>query len=133
MNIISKKLTPLSELIAPPIFPQMKITQVKDRMMAWPPMILANRRTIKAKGFVKMPKNSITGIIGTGTFNHVGTSGQKISFQYSRLPNRLMAKRVQKAKKNVMVILPVTLAPPGKMGSSPKRLLKNIKKKHVIR
>ena len=29
----------------------------------------------------QIPKNSMKGIIGTGTFSHQGTSGQKISFQ----------------------------------------------------
>ena len=36
---------------------------------------------IKAKGFVKIPTNSMTGIMGMGAFSHVGTSGQKMSFQ----------------------------------------------------
>ena len=52
-------------------------------------MILANKRIIKAKGFVKIPNNSTTGINGTGHFNHVGTSGQRISFQYALLPHTL--------------------------------------------
>ena len=42
---------------------------------------IGERRIIKANGFVKIPKNSMKGIIGTGTFSHQGTSGQKISFQ----------------------------------------------------
>ena len=82
MKIISKKLTNDKELpMATPNWQVMKITQVSERMMAWPPIMFANKRTIKANGLVKMPKSSITGINGTGTFSQVGTSGQKMSFQ----------------------------------------------------
>ena len=99
--------------------------------MACPPIILAKRRTINAKGLVKIPNISITGIIGIGTFSHVGTSGQKISFQYSLLPNKFVTKSVAKAKKKVIVILPVTFAPPGKTGNNPIKLLNRIKKNTV--
>lgn len=37
--------------------------------------------TMRLKGLVNMPMISIAGINGTGTFNQVGTSGQRISFQ----------------------------------------------------
>ena len=49
--------------------------------MACPAMMLAKSRIIRAKGLVKIPTNSITGMMGIGAFSHVGTSGQKISFQ----------------------------------------------------
>lgn len=61
------------------------------------------------------------------------TVGQRISFQYSLLPKRLTMSIVQIARKNVMLILPVILAPPGKIGISPKRFVMKIKKKAVSR
>lgn len=60
---------------------EIKIRQVSTSIAMRPASILAKRRIIKANGFVKIPKNSMKGIIGTGTFSHQGTSGQKISFQ----------------------------------------------------
>ena len=63
----------------------------------------------------------------TGVFRKTGTSGQKISFQYSLLPKKLVATNVSIASTNVTAILPVTLAPPGNSGISPNRLLKKIK------
>jgi hypothetical protein len=69
--------------------------------------------------------------MGSGHLRNTGTGGQKISFQYSLLPNKLIAIKVQNARKNVMVILPVRFAPPGKMGINPKRLLMKMKKKQV--
>lgn len=59
----------------------MNIIHVMATAIACPAIMLANSRIINAKGFVKIPTNSITGITGIGAFNHVGTSGQKISFQ----------------------------------------------------
>ena len=76
----------------------MKIMDTNDRMMACPAMMFANRRTVKAKGFVKIPNISMTGMNGTGTFSQVGTSGQNISFQYSLVPNMFTAKKVINAK-----------------------------------
>ena len=132
MKIIITTDTPLSPApITAPNLQEINITQVSDKTMAWPAKILANKRTIKAKGFVNMPNNSITGIIGTGHLSHVGTLGQKISSQYSLLPNKLMAKKVNMAKTNVMAILPVRLAPPGNIGTSPNKLLRKIKKNAV--
>ena len=100
-------------------------------MTACPAIILAKRRIIKAKGLVNTPKSSITGISGTGNFKNRGTSGQNISFQYSLLPKRLIAIIVQTAKNNVTLILPVTLAPPGKKGTNPIKLQVKMKKKTV--
>ena len=58
----------------------MKMMQINDTAMACPAIMLAKRRIIKAKGLVKIPTNSMTGIIGNA-FRAKGTSGQKISFQ----------------------------------------------------
>ena len=66
---------------AGPILAEINIKQVSTNIAMCPASILAKRRIIKANGFVKIPKNSINGIIGTGTFSHQGTSGQNISFQ----------------------------------------------------
>ena len=82
MKILIPTLTiVMDELRTTPIVAMMKMIQVKANAIACPAIMLAKRRTINAKGFVKIPKISITGIKGTGTFNQVGTSGQKISFQ----------------------------------------------------
>ena len=43
----------------------------------------------------------------------------------------LTMSNTQKARKNVIVILPVTLAPPGKTGINPIRLVMKMKKKAV--
>ena len=72
--------------------------------------MLAKRRIIRAKGLVNTPNNSITGISGMA-FRKMGTLGQKISFQYSLLPNRLIARNVQNARKNVMLMLSSTRSP----------------------
>ena len=96
-----------------------------------PASILAKRRIIKANGFVRIPKNSMNGIIGIGTFNHQGTSGQNISFQYVFVPNKFTATNVKSASTIVIAIFPVTLAPPGKKGINPIRLLMKMKKNAV--
>ena len=70
---------------------------------------------------------------GTGTLSHQGTLGQNISFQYSRVPKILTMTKVNIANVKVMAMLPVMLAPPGNMGTSPIRLLTNIKKNAVSR
>ena len=106
------------------------MTKVNDKMIACPAIIFAKRRIINAKGFVKIPKTSISGITG-GIFSHKGTLGQRISFQYSLLPNRFTKSIVPIAKNKVMLILPVTLAPPGNMGIRPNKLLVKMKKNTV--
>ena len=118
---------------AAPIFTVTNTTHVRLRITACPASMLANRRIISANGFVKIPTSSIAGIIGTGHLSHTGTSGQKISFQYSRVPNRFTATNVHNANTIVIAILPVTLAPPGKIGISPMMLLMKMKKKTVSR
>lgn len=94
----------------------MKIIPANDKAIAWPAIMLAKSRIISANGFVKILTSSITGIKGTGTFNHVGTSGQKISFQYSLVPVKLVMRKVHRAKKQVHEMLPVRLPPPGGKG-----------------
>lgn len=105
-----------------------KIMQDKDSAIACPAIMFANNRIIRAKGLVKILKNSMNGIRGIGTFNHIGTSGQNISFQYAFVPVKFVIKNVHKAKKNVMVIFPVKFPPPGGKGTTPIIFAKNIKK-----
>ena len=109
----------------------MKIMHVSDIAMACPAIMLAKSRIISANGFVKILKNSMNGINGTGNFNHIGTSGQKISFQYAFVPVTFVITNVQMAKKNVQAIFPVRLPPPGGKGITPIILAMKIKKKHV--
>ena len=118
--------------IAVPMVQPRKMTHVKANIIACPAIILAKRRIISAKGLVKTPNNSMAGMMGIA-FRKRGTSGQKMSFQYSRLPNRLTARNVHSARKKVILILPVTLEPPGKIGSRPSKLVKKMKKNTVSR
>ena len=132
MNTIITKLTIVSGVpITAPSWHVMNMTQVSDNMIACPPIIFANRRTIRANGLVNIPKSSITGIIGTGHFNQVGTGGHRISIQYSLLPNTLTNNKVNIANTNVMFIFPVMFAPPGKIGRSPNRFVMKMKKNAV--
>ena len=57
------------------------IMQVMANAIACPAIMFAKSRIINANGLVNIPTNSIIGINGIGAFNHVGTSGQNISFQ----------------------------------------------------
>ena len=82
MKTLIRTLTTVIDAPATALIPNIiKIRHVNDNATACPAIILANSRIIRAKGLVKILKNSMKGISGTGTFNHVGTSGQKISFQ----------------------------------------------------
>ncbi len=67
--------------MAGPKLAVIKTKQVNISITICPANKLAKRRIIRAIGFVNRPNNSITGIIGIGAFNQVGTSGQKTSFQ----------------------------------------------------
>ena len=72
-------------LITPPIPapympPMMKIRAINTMMTMWPARMLANRRTIRAKGLVMVEMSSMMGINGMA-FRKTGTSGQKMSFQ----------------------------------------------------
>ena len=103
MKILNNTETTLIDvLMAAPILAVTKIMLVNAKMMECPAKILAKRRIIKANGLVKIPKSSMAGIKGMGHFKNVGTSGQRISFQYSLVPNTLTAMNVQSAKTNVM-------------------------------
>jgi hypothetical protein len=110
-----------------------KIREVKASIMQCPAKIFAKRRMVRAIGLVRIPKNSITGIIGSGALRNKGTSGHRISFQYALFPKTFTAMKVQSAKTSVTAIFPVRLAPSGKIGISPRTLLKKIKKKAVSR
>ena len=120
-------------LMAAPILAVTKMILVNARMMECPAKILANKRIIKAKGLVKIPNNSMAGIKGIGHFKNTGTSGHRISFQYSFVPNTFTAMNVQRASTRVMAILPVTFPPPGKTGIKPIILFTKMKKKAVSR
>lgn len=133
-DIKTEKSTDITVIEVPNTTPNEEVInmiETNDRIIACPAIILANRRTVNAKGLVKIPKISIKGIKGTGAFNHVGTSGQNISFQYSFVPNIFTAKNVIKAKNKVTAILPVTFPPPGKKGTNPIKLLIKMKKNAV--
>jgi hypothetical protein len=123
----------MEELIAAPILAVTNIILVNAKMMECPANILANKRIIRANGLVNIPNNSMTGINGMGHFKNIGTSGHRISFQYSLVPNTLTAINVHKASTIVIAIFPVTLPPPGKTGINPIKLLMKIKKKAVSR
>ena len=134
MKILNNTDTILMDvLMTAPILAVTNTMLVNAKIMECPAMMLANKRIIKAKGLVKMPNNSMAGMMGTGHFSHMGTSGQRISFQYSLVPNTLTAMNVQSANTKVMAILPVTLPPPGKTGINPITLLIKMKKKAVSR
>lgn len=64
-----------------PIFAKININNVNTITIMWPPIILANKRTVNAAGLVNIPNTSMIGMIGSGNFSHRGTSGQNTSFQ----------------------------------------------------
>ena len=117
----------ITMFIVVPILTDINTKQVRAKITVWPAKMLANRRTVSAKGFEMTPKSSITGIRGIGNFIHTGTSGHKISFQYSLLPKTFTANIVAKAITRVTAILPVVFAPPGKAGTKPIRLFTKMK------
>ena len=132
MNILIATLTTVIVVPAIALIPNMmKIIQAKDMAIACPAIIFAKSRIIRAKGLVNILKNSMNGINGTGTFSHVGTSGQKMSFQYAFVPVTLVTMNVHNAKKSVIVMLPVRLPPPGGNGTTPMTFARKMKKKHV--
>ena len=63
-----------------PIEATTKMMLVSDKAMACPAIMLAKSRIIKAKGLVKIPTNSMSGMSGKA-FKAKGTSGQNMSFQ----------------------------------------------------
>ena len=67
INIVIITLTMVMDVpINAPICTVMNIMQTNDMTMACPAKMLAKRRIISANGLVNTPKNSTTGIIGTG-------------------------------------------------------------------
>ena len=118
---------------AAPALNPMKIKMVRTSIAICPPSIFAKSLIIKAIGFVKIPISSIRGMSGTGALSQVGTSGQRISFQYSLDPNTFTAMKVQRARNMVMDIFAVTPTPPGNIGRRLIRLQVKIKKKAVRR
>lgn len=116
------------------IVPKINIKPINTSTTICPASIFAKRRIINANGFVNTPMISIICIKGkTGVFKKTGTSGQKISFQYSLFPEKLVIKKVMIAKTKVTAMLPVMFAPPGNIGINPNKLLKKMKKKTVSR
>ena len=88
--------------------------------------MFANKRTIKEKGFMKIPTIS-TGVKITNI--HLGTPGiAKMCVQYVERPLKFVTKKAMIAKTKVTAIFPVKLAPPG---IKPNMLLNQIKKKIV--
>lgn len=73
----------------------------------------------QSRGLVNIPNTSIKGMIGNGNFNHNGTSGQNISFQYSFVPRTFTTINVHKARTIVTAILPVKLAATGENYDQP--------------
>ena len=106
----------------------MKIKQIKLNTIIWPAVMFANKRTINANGFDNTPIISTGIIIG---YNHHGTSGKKMCFQYDLFPLMLVTKNVITPITTVKAILPVKLAPPGKNGTKPIMLLIQMKKNIV--
>ena len=79
MKMQKRTLTTVIEaFMAAPIWAVTKTTLVKAKMMMWPAMMLAKRRTVSEKGLVNTPMNSMVGMMGRGAFRKMGTSGQKI-------------------------------------------------------
>ena len=108
------------------IAPNIKIKIMKLKMIMWPEIMFANKRTINAKGFVKILMIStgrITNRIGRGT-----PGVQKMCDQYPLLPFTFVIIKVITARDNVTAILPVKLRAPG---SNPNKFPKRIKKNRV--
>ena len=91
-----------------------------------PAVIFANRRIIKATGFMISPNTSTMAKIG---LTKVGIPGiHKVCFQKSLFPLIRISARVNNPKETVTAIFPVTLAAPG---NKPKRFVIQIKKNTV--
>ena len=108
---------------------KMSISRLK--MVICPPRMLANRRMVNANGFVNSPRNSTGARMIMMGFGTPGTD--TISFQYSLVPLTCTMTKVKKASGRVNEVLPDTLAPKGKNGISPSRLVKRMKKNSVSR
>ena len=80
MNILKRTETP----VIPAFIPAPKLTVTKTKLVnpniiECPAVMFANKRIIKANGFVMVPTNSIICINGKGALRKVGTSGQNKS------------------------------------------------------
>ena len=110
---------------------KINISETRLIIIICPAVILAKSLIIRAKGLVNKP------IISTGIMigdSHLGTPGVlKICPQYALLPLNWVTIKVQVASTNVTAMFPVTLAPKGKKGISPIRLIIRMKKKAVRR
>jgi len=95
----------------------------------WPPVMLANKRIIKANALETVPKSSIGARIN---LTRTGTPGiQNICFQYALFALTCTIKNVSNESVKVNAILPDRLEPPGKKGIKPIKLLIQIKKNSV--
>lgn len=101
----------------------------KDKMIMCPAVMFANKRTVNANGFVKIPITSIgIMIINNGT----GTPGvAKMCFQQFLFPENTVTNNVRQANTTVTAIFPVKFAPNN--GINPVKLLIKIKKNIVNR
>lgn len=54
---------------------KIKIKLIKAKIIMWPAVIFANKRSVRTIGLETKPINSITNINGIGNFNHHGTPG----------------------------------------------------------
>ena len=104
------------------IAPKMKINITKQVITMCPATMLANKRTINAKGLVKIPKNSTGTKIG---FTNPGTGGLKICPQKCLFVLKTITRKLMNPNTMVNAILPVTFAEPG---IRPNKLLIRIKK-----
>ena len=57
----------IPKFTATPMVAVMNINQVSAKIIVWPAMMLAIRRSINANGLVNTPKNSTNGMIGKGS------------------------------------------------------------------
>lgn len=106
--------------------PNAKMIPINAKTMICPAVMFANKRTVKANGFVKTPTISIGIIIGNKAAGTPG--GLKMCAQYLFFAENKVRIRVNNAKTSVKLIFPVKLAPPGIIGNSPNKLVIQIKK-----
>ena len=116
-----------------PIDTVIKIRQVRARMIVCPAMILDKQTDHQGERLGEYAEKLDKRHDWQRQFQIDRCFGQNISFQYSFVANRLTAINVHPAKTAVTAMLPVMLAPPGKTGMIPIRLLIRIKKKTVSR
>ena len=109
------------------IEPNIKIKEIKLKIIMCPATMFANKRTISAKGFVNTPKSSTGNMMKIRT--NKGTPGnQKICPQKCLLVLKIITTKETTPNTTVNAIFPVTLADPG---INPNKLLIRMKKKTV--